>query len=123
MGLKVNQPIGTSNQGQLENFYVRIENVVLERPEKKLTIIVAAYPSPDDAKISSPIYDDLVNPNFSGIIGVSIIYKGECINYPVMIQKEIDDLSPILDLYKYSYELVKQEFGKIFGEENISNEF
>ena len=123
MGLKIKQAIGTSNRGHLEEFYVRIENIILDRPQKILMVVVAAYTSSDDARIGSPIYDDLVRTNFSGVIGVEIIYNGEVMEYPVSLHTKIENFSGSLDLYKFAYALVKNEYGKIFGNENIFDEF
>jgi len=122
MGLKISQPIGTTNQGSLHEFYVRIENLIFDRRSNSITIVVAAYPSWDDAKLSFPIYDDLIGSQFSGVIGVEIIYNGAVMNYPVIIESVIDRQTNFEDLYGYSYSLVRERFSEIFGLNNITDE-
>jgi hypothetical protein len=120
MGLIINKGIKTFLGDSLTSFYARIENITLDRRFEIITIVVACYSTWDDAKMSFPIYDDLVNPGFSGLIGARVTYNDEDVDIPVMIQEKIDGDNKPLDLYKFGYELVKKEYGKIFGNENIT---
>lgn len=132
MGLKITQPIGTINQGSLQEFYVRIENLSLNRRSGNLFATVAAYATPDDAKLSFPVYyEDLqgntntgsqFKPQASYVIATEIIYKGEVVGYPVIVQSVIDEQTNFDNLYGHAYYLVKKRYSEMFGEDNIIDE-
>jgi hypothetical protein len=120
MGLIINKGIKTFLGDSLTSFYARIENITLDRRFGIITVVVACYHTWDDAKMSFPIYDDLVNPGFSGLIGARVTYNGNQTDLPVMIQRKIERGNEPENLYQFGYDLVKEEYGKIFGENNIT---
>ena len=141
-----------------------------------LHITVAMYPSRQVAKDTFPVYFGEVNPHPSQIVGVSIVYNGEEIEYPTYFEfpmvdpveieipiyedvvgskiskyYDFDDNGEIIEktreeetkttvqtgtqtiikqkinvnkenVYSFAYDLVKKEFSKIFGDENIIDE-
>ena len=175
MGFIIKQPIET-NQGLLTEAYARIEMYRVDMFYGLLHTTVAMYPSRQAAKDTFPIYFGEKNPYPSQIVGVSIVYNGEEIEYPtyfefpmvdpieveIPIYEEVvenkvskyydfDDEGEIIEktreeetkttvqtgtqtiikqkinvnkenVYSFAYDLVKKEFGKIFGDENIIDE-
>ena len=174
MGFVIKQALET-NQGLLTEAYVRIEMYRVEVFYGLLHATVAMYPSREAAMETVPEYFGEVNPKPSQVIGVSLVYKGEEIEYPTYFEfpmiepveievplfeevKEIvtstyydfDNKGDIVEqtretekiktvqtgtetitkykisinknegrVYEFAYASVKQEFGKIFGDENI----
>jgi len=177
MGFVIKQALET-NQGLLSEAYVRIEMYRVEVFYGLLHATVAMYPSRQAAMETIPEYYGEVNPNPSQVVGVSLVYKGEEIEYPTYFQfpmiepveievplfeevKEVitstyydfDDEGNIVEqtretekintvqkgteiitkskisinknegrVYEFAYASVKEEFGKIFGDENIIDE-
>ena len=177
MGFVIKQALET-NQGLLSEAYVRIEMYRVEVFYGLLHATVAMYPSRQAAMETIPEYFGEVNPNPSQVVGVSLVYKGEEIEYPTYFQfpmiepveieiplfeevKEVvtstyydfDDEGNIVEqtretektntvqkgteiitkskisinknegrVYEFAYASVKQEFAKIFGDENIIDE-
>jgi len=177
MGFVIKQALET-NQGLLSEAYVRIEMYRVEVFYGLLHATVAMYPSRKAAMETIPEYYGEVNPNPSQVVGVSLVYKGEEIEYPTYFQfpmiepveievplfeevKEVitstyydfDDEGNIVEqtretekintvqkgteiitkskisinknegrVYEFAYASVKEEFGKIFGDENIIDE-
>jgi hypothetical protein len=174
MGFVIKQALET-NQGLLTEAYVRIEMYRVEVFYGLLHATVAMYPSRQAAIETVPEYFGEVNPKPSQVIGVSLVYKGEEIEYPTYFQfpmtepveievpvfeevKEVvtstyydfDENGDIVEqtretektktvqtgtetitkykisvnknesrVYEFAYASVKEEFGKIFGDENI----
>jgi hypothetical protein len=177
MGFVIKQALET-NQGLLSEAYVRIEMYRVEVFYGVLHATVAMYPSRQAAMETVPEYFGEVNPNPSQVVGVSLVYKGEEIEYPTYFQfpmiepveievprfeevtevitstyYDFDDNGNIVEqtretekiktvqtgtetitkykisvnknegkVYEFAYGLVKEEFGKIFGDENIIDE-
>ena len=177
MGFVIKQALET-NQGLLSEAYVRIEMYRVEVFYGVLHATVAMYPSRKAAMETVPEYFGEVNPNPSQVVGVSLVYKGEEIEYPTYFEfpmiepveievplfeevKEIvtstyydfDNKGDIVEqtretekiktvqtgtetitkykisinknegrVYEFAYASVKEEFGKIFGDENIIDE-
>lgn len=177
MGFVIKQALET-NQGLLTEAYVRIEMYRVEVFYGLLHATVAMYPSREAAMETVPEYFGEVNPKPSQVIGVSLVYKGEEIEYPTYFEfpmiepveievplfeevKEIvtstyydfDNKGDIVEqtretekiktvqtgtetitkykisinknegrVYEFAYASVKEEFGKIFGDENIIDE-
>jgi hypothetical protein len=175
MGFVIKQPIET-NQGLLTEAYTRIEMYRVDMFYGLLHITVAMYPSRQVAKDTFPVYFGEVNPHPSQIVGVSIVYNGEEIEYPTYFEfpmvdpveieipiyedvvgskiskyYDFDDNGEIIEktreeetkttvqtgtqtiikqkinvnkenVYSFAYDLVKKEFSKIFGDENIIDE-
>jgi len=90
MGFIIKQPLET-NQGFLSEAYVRIEKYEIDMFYGTLTATVAMYPSKQAAIETFPVYYGEVNPNPSQVIGVSIIYKGEEIEYNTLFQIPLVD--------------------------------
>ena len=177
MGFVIKQALET-NQVLLTEAYVRIEMYRVEVFYGLLHATVAMYPSREAAMETVPEYFGEVNPKPSQVIGVSLVYKGEEIEYPTYFEfpmiepveievplfeevKEIvtstyydfDNKGDIVEqtretekiktvqtgtetitkykisinknegrVYEFAYASVKEEFGKIFGDENIIDE-
>jgi hypothetical protein len=177
MGFVIKQALET-NQGLLTEAYVRIEMYRVEVFYGLLHATVAMYPSREAAMETVPEYFGEVNPKPSQVIGVSLVYKGEEIEYPTYFEfpmiepveievplfeevKEVvtstyydfDESGDIVEqtretektktvqtgtetitkykisinknegrVYEFAYASVKEEFGKIFGDENIIDE-
>ena len=175
MGFIIKQPIET-NQGLLTEAYARIEMYRVDMFYGLLHTTIAMYPSRQVAKDIFPIYFGEVNPHPSQVVGVSIVYNGEEIEYPTYFEfpmvdpveieipiyedvvgskiskyYDFDDNGEIIEktreeetkttvqtgtqtitkqkinvnkgnVYSFAYNLVKKEFGKIFGDENIIDE-
>jgi hypothetical protein len=177
MGFIIKQPLET-NQGLLTEAYVRIEMYRVEVFYGILHITVAMYPSRQAAKETVPEYFGEVNPNPSQVVGVSLVHKGEEVEYPTYfefpmiepVEIEIPRFEEVKELvtstyydfdeegniveqtretektktvqtgtetitkykiaidknegkvYEFAYAAVKEEFGKIFGDENIIDE-
>ena len=177
MGFVIKQALET-NQGLLTEAYVRIEMYRVEVFYGLLHATVAMYPSREAAMETVPEYFGEVNPKPSQVIGVSLVYKGEEIEYPTYFEfpmiepveievplfeevKEIvtstyydfDNKGDIVEqtretekiktvqtgtetitkykisinknegrVYEFAYASVKEEFGKICGDENIIDE-
>jgi hypothetical protein len=174
MGFIIKQSLET-NQGLLSEAYVRIEKYQIDMFYGTLLATVAMYPSKQAAIETFPVYFGEINPDPSQIIGVKIIYKGEEIEYPTLLEiplvteidvevpqyedreevknsvyydfdesgeivektREVKTIKKVLTgtqivskpkininqnngkIYEYAYNLVKEEFGHIFGDENI----
>jgi hypothetical protein len=177
MGFVIKQALET-NQGLLTEAYVRIEMYRVEVYYGILHATVAMYPSRKAAMETVPQYFGEGNPNPSQVIGVSLVYKGEEMEYPTYFQfpmaepveievprfeevKEVvtstyydfDEDGNIVEktretektktvqtgtetitkykisinknegkVYEFAYASVKEQFGKIFGDENIIDE-
>lgn len=177
MGFIIKQPLET-NQGFLSEAYVRIEKYQIDMFFGTLTTTVAMYPSKQAAIETFPVYFGEVNPDPSQVVGVKIVYKGEEIEYPTLLEiplvtevdievpyyedreeietstyydfdekgeivektREIKNIKKVLagtqviskpkininqndgKIYEYAYTLIKEEFGHIFGDENIIDE-
>jgi hypothetical protein len=160
----------------LTEAYARIEMYRVDMFYGLLHITVAMYPSRQVAKDTFPVYFGEVNPHPSQIVGVSIVYNGEEIEYPTYFEfpmvdpveieipiyedvvgskiskyYDFDDNGEIIEktreeetkttvqtgtqtiikqkinvnkenVYSFGYDLVKKEFSKIFGDENIIDE-
>jgi hypothetical protein len=85
MGFKVKQLLET-NQGLLEESYVRIEMYRVEVFYGLLHVTVAMYPSKKAAEETVPMYFGEVNPHPSQVVGVSIVYDGKEIEYPTYFE-------------------------------------
>jgi hypothetical protein len=174
MGFVIKQALET-NQGLLSEAYVRIEMYRVEVFYGILHATVAMYPSREAAMETVPEYFGEVNPKPSQVIGVSLVYKDQEIEYPTYFEfpmiepveievplfeevKEVvtstyydfDENGDIVEqtretektktvqtgtetitkykisvnknegrVYEFAYASVKEEFGKIFGDENI----
>jgi len=177
MGFIIKQPLET-NQGLLSEAYVRIEMLRVEKFFGLLYATVALYPSRQAALDTFPVYFGEINPNPSQVVGISIIYNGEEMEYPtyfefplttpaeveVPVFEEITETKTVkyydfdedgnivektkeeiktktvqtgteiitklkidvnqnnVNVYSLAYDLVKKEFGEIFGNENIIDE-
>lgn len=177
MGFIIKQPIET-NQGLLSEAYARIEMFRVDKFFGLLHATVAMYPSREAAIDTFPVYFGEVNPNPSQIVGVSIVYNGEEMEYPthfefplaVPVEVEVPFFEDVVEtkqskyydfdqdgnivekmreetktktvqagtktitklkidinqingnVYSTAYDLVKKEFGQIFGDENIIDE-
>ena len=174
MGFIIKQPLET-NQGLLSEAYTRIEMYRVDMFFGLLHATVALYPSRKAALDTFPVYFGEVNPNPSQVVGVSIVYNGEEMEYPtyfefplaVPVEVEVPVFEDITEtknskyydfdedgnivekmreetktktvqtgtkvitklkidinqnegnVYSLAYDLVKKEFGQIFGDENI----
>lgn len=85
MGFIIKQPLET-NQGLLTEAYVRIEMYRVDMFYGLLHTTIAMYPSKQSAKDTFPVYFGEVSPNVSQIIGVSLVYNGEEIEYPTYFE-------------------------------------
>lgn len=85
MGFIVKQPLET-NQGLLNEAYVRIEMYRVDMFYGLLHTTIAMYPSRQAALETFPIYFGEVNPHPSQIVGVSIVYNGDEIEYPTYFE-------------------------------------
>ena len=177
MGFIIKQPLET-NQGLLSEAYVRIEMYRVDMFYGLLHATVTMYPSREAAKETFPVYFGEVSLNPSQVVGVSIVYNGEEIEYPTYFEfplgnpvevevpvygditevkerkyYDFDEEGNIVekvkeettvktiqtgtetitklkidinqnngDIYSLAYSLVKEEFGHIFGNENIIDE-
>jgi hypothetical protein len=177
MGFIVKQPLET-NQGLLMESYVRIETYIVNVYVGTISATVAMYPSKQSAADSFAEYYGEASTKPSQIVGVSIIYNNEEIEYPtyfefpmispVQVEEPIfettaetkvstyydfDETGNIVEktreeeitksvqtgtqtltkykvnikqaennVYAFAYDLVKKEFGKIFGDKNIIDE-
>jgi hypothetical protein len=123
MGFRVTQPIETQIHGSLSEFYVRLENVVINRIDKKVIFCVGAYPSYEACKSSYPRYKGENFGDFTPyIIPNPVIYGDSTLDYPNF---KLIDLTPemeINDLYPKIYEATKNNYGEIFGSSNIIDE-
>jgi hypothetical protein len=135
MGFRVTRAIETTNLGILSEFYVRVENVIVNRITKRLFFGCSSFPSYDDSKMSFPIYREQEIRNFLPYnISNKIFYNeeegsGDSIQ---VVRKEVElpifwaiTLLPeheIDNLYFYMYEKIKKEYGSIFGLSNIIDE-
>lgn len=177
MGFIIKQPLET-NQGLLEESYVRIEMYRVEVFYGLLHVTVAMYPSKKAAEETVPMYFGEVNPHPSQVVGVSVVYNDQEIEYPTYFEfpmvTDVEVEVPVFEevtetqtstyydfdsngdivektresqvtntvetgtqtvtrqkidikkgegnVYAFAYGLVKKEFGKIFGDENIIDE-
>ena len=177
MGFVIKQSLET-NQGLLNEAYARIEMYRVDVFYGLLHATVAMYPSRQAAMETVPEFFGEVNPKPSQVVGVSLVYKGEEMEYPTYFQfpmiepveievplfeevnevvtstyYDFDDEGNIVEqtretektkmvqtgteiitkskisinknegrVYEFAYALVKEEFGKIFGDENIIDE-
>ncbi len=177
MGFIIKQPLET-NQGLLSEAYARIEMYRVDMFYGLLHATVALYPSKQAAVDTFPVYFGEINSNPSQVIGVSIVYNGEEIEYPsyfefpltVPVEVEVPVFEDVVEtkeskyydfdgegnivekvreetktktvqtgtkvitklkidinqnegnVYSLAYDLVKKEFGQIFGNENIIDE-
>jgi hypothetical protein len=85
MGFIVKQPLET-NQGLLTEAYVRIEMYRVDMFYGLLHTTIAMYPSRQAALETFPVYFGEVNPHPSQIIGVSIVYNDQEIQYPTYFE-------------------------------------
>jgi hypothetical protein len=85
MGFIIKQPLET-NQGLLNEAYVRIEMYRVDMFYGLLHTTIAMYPSRQAALETFPIYFGEVNPHPSQIVGVSIVHNGEEIEYPTYFE-------------------------------------
>jgi hypothetical protein len=85
MGFTVKQPLET-NQGLLTEAYVRIEMYRVDMFYGLLHTTIAMYPSRQAALETFPVYFGEVNPHPSQIIGVSIVYNDQEIQYPTYFE-------------------------------------
>lgn len=85
MGFIVKQPLET-NQGLLTEAYVRIEMYRVDMFYGLLHTTIAMYPSRQAALETFPIYFGEANPHPSQIIGVSLVYNNEEIQYPTYFE-------------------------------------
>ena len=85
MGFIIKQPIET-NQGLLTEAYARIEMYRVDMFYGLLHATVAMYPSRQIAKDTFPVYFGEINTHPSQIVGVSIVYNGEEIEYPTYFE-------------------------------------
>ena len=90
MGFIIKQPLET-NQGLLSEAYVRIERYQIDMFYGTLTTTVAMYPSKQAAIETFPVYFGEVNPDPSQVIGVTIVYKGEEMQYPTLFEIPLVD--------------------------------
>jgi hypothetical protein len=90
MGFIIKQPIET-NQGLLTEAYARIEMYRVDMFYGLLHATVAMYPSRQIAKDTFPVYFGEVNIHPSQIVGVSIVYNGEEIEYPTYFELPMVD--------------------------------
>jgi hypothetical protein len=135
MGFRVTRSIETINLGILSEFYVRAENVVVNRINKKLFFGCSSFPSYDDSKMSFPTYKEQDVRHFLPYnISNKIFYNEEKVSGDSIqiVRNEID--LPIFwiisllpehetdNLYFYVYEKIKEEYGSIFGPSNIIDE-
>ncbi len=90
MGFIIKQPIET-NQGLLTEAYARIEMYRVDMFYGLLHATVAMYPSRQIAKDTFPVYFGEVNVHPSQIVGVSIVYNGEEIEYPTYFELPMVD--------------------------------
>lgn len=81
MGFIIKQSLET-NQGLLSEAYARIEMYRVDMFYGLLHTTVAMYPSKKAALETFPVYFGEVNPDPSQVIGVSVLYNGEEIEYP-----------------------------------------
>ena len=177
MGFIIKQPLET-NQGLLSEAYARIEMLRIDKFFGLLYATVTLYPSRQAALDTFPVYFGEINPNPSQVVGVSIVYNGEEMEYPtyfefpltaptevevpvfeeiaetktvkyydfdedgnivektkeetktktvqtgteVITKLKIDVNQNNVNVYSLAYDLVKKEFGEIFGNENIIDE-
>lgn len=175
MGFIVKQPI-LCNRGQLDEFYVAIENYSIRKNEGMLWLTVACFENASGSKNNYNLY---LNPKTgsgqSDVIGVSINYNGQELEYstfftfpltgsieieePIMAEQinsqsisyyDFDENGDVVEkerieytsqsiqigtnivtkyipninqitgsIFEHSYSLVKEEFGRVFGYENI----
>jgi hypothetical protein len=85
MGFIVKQPLET-NQGLLTEAYVRIEMYRVDMFYGLLHTTIAMYPSRQAALETFPVYFGEVNPHPSQIVGVSIVYNDQEIQYPTYFE-------------------------------------
>jgi hypothetical protein len=85
MGFIVKQPLET-NQGLLTEAYVRIEMYRVDMFYGLLHTTIAMYPSRQAALETFPVYFGEVNPHPSQIVGVSLVYNNEEIEYPTYFE-------------------------------------
>ena len=85
MGFIIKQSLET-NQGLLSEAYARIEMYRVDMFYGLLHTTVALYPSKKAALETFPVYFGEVNPEPSQVIGVSILYNGEEIEYPSYLE-------------------------------------
>ena len=90
MGFIIKQPIET-NQGLLTEAYARIEMYRVDMFYGLLHATVAMYPSRQIAKDTFPVYFGEINIHPSQIVGVSIVYNGEEIEYPTYFELPMVD--------------------------------
>ena len=90
MGFIIKQPIET-NQGLLTEAYARIEMYRVDMFYGLLHATVAMYPSRQIAKDTFPVYFGEINTHPSQIVGVSIVYNGEEIEYPTYFELPLVD--------------------------------
>jgi hypothetical protein len=90
MGFIIKQPIET-NQGLLTEAYARIEMYRVDMFYGLLHATVAMYPSRQIAKDTFPVYFGEINVHPSQIVGVSIVYNGEEIEYPTYFELPMVD--------------------------------
>ena len=90
MGFIIKQPIET-NQGLLTEAYARIEMYRVDMFYGLLHATVAMYPSRQIAKDTFPVYFGEINTHPSQIVGVSIVYNGEEIEYPTYFELPMVD--------------------------------
>lgn len=100
MGFIIKQPIET-NQGLLTEAYARIEMYRVDMFYGLLHATVAMYPSRQIAKDTFPVYFGEVNIHPSQIVGVSIVYNGEEIEYPTYFELPmVDPVEVEIPIYK-----------------------
>jgi hypothetical protein len=85
MGFIVKQPLET-NQGLLDEAYVRIEMYRVDMFYGLLHTTIAMYPSRQAALETFPVYFGEVNPHPSQIVGVSIVHKDKEMQYPTYFE-------------------------------------
>jgi hypothetical protein len=85
MGFIVKQPLET-NQGLLDEAYVRIEMYRVDMFYGLLHTTIAMYPSRQAALDTFPVYFGEGNPHPSQIVGVSIVYNDKEMQYPTYFE-------------------------------------
>ena len=111
MGFIIKQPIET-NQGLLTEAYARIEMYRVDMFYGLLHTTVAMYPSRQAAKDTFPIYFGEKNPYPSQIVGVSIVYNGEEIEYPTYFEfPMVDPIEVEIPIYE---EVVENKVSKYY---------
>ena len=123
MGFRVTQLIESHNHGELSEFYVRIENIIIDRIYNEIIFTAFAFPTKDSSKDSYPKYKEEEIRNFvSNIIGGEILYNEQEISYPTFWTTPLLPIDEEDNLYPQLYEIIKMDYANIFGSDNIIDE-